>query len=63
MHEVAARLATRVQLTTDDHKPYPQAVTSAFGNDIDFAQLIKHYGQPADSTDSRRYSQQNAAAR
>jgi IS1 family transposase len=56
MHDVAGRLANRVQLTVDGHKPYLQAVASAFGNDIDFAQLIKHYGQPADSTDRRRYS-------
>ena len=56
MQDVAARLATRVQLTVDGHKPYLQAVADAFENDIDFAQLIKVYGQPADSTDRRRYS-------
>jgi IS1 family transposase len=56
MQDVAARLATRVQLTVDGHKPYLHAVANAFGNDIDFAQLIKVYGQPADSTDRRRYS-------
>jgi IS1 family transposase len=56
MQDVAARLATRVQLTVDGHKPYLHAVANAFGNDIDFAQLIKVYGQPLDSTDRRRYS-------
>ena len=56
MQDVAARLATRVQLTVDGHKPYLQAVADAFENEIDFAQLIKVYGQPADSTDRRRYS-------
>ena len=56
MQDVAARLATRVQLTVDGHKPYLIAIASAFGNDIDFAQLIKVYGQPHDSTDRRRYS-------
>ena len=56
MQDVAARLATRVQLTVDGHKPYLQAVADAFENKIDFAQLIKVYGQPADSTDRRRYS-------
>jgi IS1 family transposase len=56
MHDVAARLATRVQLTADGHKPYLQAVASAFGNDIDFAQLIKIYGQPHDREYRRRYS-------
>lgn len=43
MHDVAARLANRVQLTTDGHKMYLEAVESAFGADIDFAQLVKIY--------------------
>jgi hypothetical protein len=43
MQDVASRLATRVQLTTDGHKPYLEAVEGAFGADIDFAVLIKHY--------------------
>jgi hypothetical protein len=45
-----------VQLTVDGHRPYLNAVANAFGNDIDFAQLIKVYGQPHDSTERRRYS-------
>ena len=56
MQDVAARLETRIQLTVDGHKPYLHAVANAFGNNIDFAQLIKVYGQPHDSTDRRRYS-------
>ena len=44
MQDVAARLANRVQLTTDGHKPYLQAVESAFGSDIDYGMLIKLYG-------------------
>jgi len=44
MNDVADRLATRVQLTTDGHKPYLSAVEGAFGADIDYAQLIKLYG-------------------
>jgi IS1 family transposase len=40
MHDVASRLATRVQLTVDGHRPYLQAVASASGSNIDFAQLI-----------------------
>ena len=44
MQDVANRLANRVQLTTDGHKPYLQAVESAFGVDIDYAKLVKHYG-------------------
>ena len=44
MRDVADRLATRVQLTTDGHKPYLEAVEGAFGSDVDFAQLVKLYG-------------------
>jgi IS1 family transposase len=43
MHDLAGRLANRVQLTTDGHKPYLTAVEDAFGSDIDFAQLVKIY--------------------
>ena len=46
MQDVAGRLATRVQLTTDGHKAYLEAVEGAFGADVDFAVLIKHYGEP-----------------
>lgn len=49
MLDVAGRLATRVRLTTDAHKPYLQAVERAFGADVDFAQLVKLYGQTAAS--------------
>lgn len=52
MHDLAARLAHRVQLTTDGHKPYLEAVADAFGDEIDFAQLVKIYGAP-EQTDSR----------
>ena len=47
MQDVAGRLANRVQLTTDGHKPYLEAVEGAFGADIDYAMLIKHYGEPS----------------
>jgi len=46
MQDVAGRLANRVQLTTDGHKAYLEAVEGAFGADIDYAMLIKHYGEP-----------------
>ena len=36
----------RVQLTTDGHRAYLDAVEGAFGSDIDYAMLIKHYGEP-----------------
>ncbi len=44
MHDLAPRLASRVQMTTDGHRAYLEAVEDAFGGDIDFAQLIKIYG-------------------
>ena len=46
MLDLAARLDNRVQLTTDGHKAYLNAVDGAFGNDIDYAMLVKLYGQP-----------------
>jgi IS1 family transposase len=45
MHDLAGRLAHRVQLTTDGHKPYLGAVEDAFGGEIDCAQLVKIYGE------------------
>ena len=44
--DLALRLANRVQLTSDGHKPYLEAVEQSFGADIDYAMLIKHYGEP-----------------
>lgn len=44
MQDVAARLANRVQLTTDGHKAYLDAVEGAFGADVDYAMLVKMYG-------------------
>ncbi len=44
MDDVASRLANRVQLTTDGHKPYLEAVEGAFGAGVDYAMLVKLYG-------------------
>lgn len=44
MDDLRARLANRVQLTTDGHRAYLEAVEGAFGGDIDYAQLHKIYG-------------------
>ena len=44
MQDVASRLTNRVQLTTDNFKVYLNAVDYAFGVDVDFATLEKHYG-------------------
>lgn len=57
MSDVAERLANRVQLTTDGHGAYLQAVLGAFGIDVDYAQLIKIYGPTTDlAGPERKYS-------
>ena len=55
MEDCAKRISGRVQITTDGHKVYLEAVENAFGADIDYAQLQKIYGAPSDE-DQRRYS-------
>jgi len=45
MQDVGKRLANRVQLTTDGHRPYLEVVEGAFGADIDYAMLVKTYGE------------------
>ena len=52
MDDLRSRLANRVQLTTDGHKAYLEAVEGAFGGDVDYAQLIKIYGD-APKTEGR----------
>ena len=54
MLDVADRLSSRVQLTTDGHMAYLDAVEGAFGADVDFATLIKMYGPAPEG--QRRYS-------
>jgi len=55
--DLKARLAGRIQLTTDGLKVYVDAVEDAFGKDIDFAQLVKIYGTEGQTkSDARRYS-------
>lgn len=44
MDDLRSRLANRVQITTDGHKAYLEAVEGAFGGDVDYAQLVKLYG-------------------
>lgn len=53
MQDVANRLATRVQLTTDGHGAYLQAVEGAFGADVDYAMLVKIYGASPESAKGR----------
>jgi IS1 family transposase len=53
MQDVASRIANRIQLTTDGHRVYAEAVENAFGSDIDYAILVKIYGALNDSPESR----------
>ena len=55
MDDLRARLVNRVQLTTDGHRAYLEAIEGAFGGDIDYAMLIKLYGA-APETAKGRYS-------
>jgi IS1 family transposase len=45
MDDLRGRVVDRMQLTTDGHKPYLQAVEESFGADIDYAMLVKLYGE------------------
>jgi len=56
MHDLAARLAHRVQLTTDSHRPYLRAVEDAFGSEIDFATVVKIYSRSFNDSPEARYS-------
>jgi IS1 family transposase len=54
MEDCASRINGRVQVTTDGHKAYLEAVEGAFGMDCDYAQLQKIYGASEDT--EKRYS-------
>lgn len=57
VHDLAKRLANRVQITSDGHAAYVAAVEDAFGADVDFAQLIKVYADLGRTKEeARRYS-------
>jgi hypothetical protein len=54
MLDLAGRLSNRIQLTTDGHKAYLEAVDEAFGGRIDYATLAKIYGESTNP--EKRYS-------
>ncbi len=57
MLDLAPRLANRVQLTTDGNVAYLEAVEDAFGADVDYAMLVKLYGEePGSKGHERKYS-------
>ena len=55
MQDCADRIRGRVQVTTDGHRAYLDAVEGAFGMEVDYAQLRKIYRAPTDA-EQRRYS-------
>ncbi len=59
MDDLRSRLANRVQLTTDGHRAYLEAVECAFGGDVDYAQLVKLYG---DSTGRKGHEKKYSPA-
>lgn len=56
MQDVAGRMATRIQISTDGLAAYAHAVETAFGADVDYAQIIKVYGHDLNKPE-QRYSQ------
>ena len=64
MDDLRSRLNNRVQLCSDGHRAYLEAVEGAFGGDVDYGQIIKYYGKeggksevrysPAECTDVRK---------
>lgn len=56
MDDLSSRLVGRVQLTTDGHLAYVKAVEDSFGPGVDYAMLVKKYGESADPGPERKYS-------
>jgi IS1 family transposase len=56
VNELAERVSTRIQLTTDGFVFYQRQVEGAFGSEVDFAQLIKLYGQYGQNDSDTKYS-------
>jgi IS1 family transposase len=53
MEDLASRVTSRIQLTTDGHRAYAEAVSGTFGFNVDYAMLIKLYGAPSDKPETR----------
>jgi IS1 family transposase len=53
MDDLKSRLANRVQLTSDGHRAYLEAVEGAFGGDVDYAMLVKIYGNSPEAAKGR----------
>ena len=56
INDLASRLLNRIQLTTDGHRVYADAVEDAFGSNVDYAMLIKLFGNEVDRDSKAKYS-------
>lgn len=56
IEDLAGRFNHRVQITTDGHKAYLEAIEGSFGIDVDYAMLVKLYGKPVGKEEDRKYS-------
>src|SRR4051812_3714643 len=56
LRDLRTRVKGRPQITTDGHRPYIQGMAATFGDDIDYAQLVKLFGQETGSSPEKRYS-------
>ena len=54
--KIRSRLSNRVQITTDGLRAYADAIEGSFGADVDFAMLVKLYGEPKTDSPERKYS-------
>src|SRR5260370_8135869 len=54
--DLRSRLVSRVQLTSDGHKCYLTTVPEVFDEEIDFAQLVKHFGRAVAHPPTHKYS-------
>ena len=52
--DLASRLSNRVQITSDGHRPYVEAIETVFGTEVDYSILQKIYGSPLEN--ETRYS-------
>jgi IS1 family transposase len=55
VQDIASRMRTRVQISTDGLRAYVEAIEGAFGSEVDYAQIVKTYGHE-EVSDNRRYS-------
>lgn len=57
LKDIKERVTNRIQLSTDGHRMYYEAVEGAFAGDIDYGMVIKQFGTPLDPKTDIKYSQ------